>query len=149
MNAIEDFVGSCWSSHPCYAPASSAEDGYKAGMHVPMSVLNGCNDSFVATDEKREKASTQFFADMGLMAHLCRYDRPLWTINMTSAGERQHYTVALLQQLFKHIPSHTTVGVLYDISCQLYHSCEKWGFLGGSLPRMTFGISVFHAYGHQ
>ena len=77
MNAIEDFIGSCQSSHPHYALASSAEDGYEAGMHVPMSVLNGCNDSFVAADEKRKKASTQFFVDMGLMALLCHHDCPL------------------------------------------------------------------------
>ena len=67
VNAIEDFVGSCRLSHPHYALASSAEDRYEAGMHVSTSVLNGCNDSFVAADEKREKASTQFFADTGLI----------------------------------------------------------------------------------
>jgi hypothetical protein len=77
VNAIEDFVGSCRSSHPCYTPASSAEDRYKAGMDVPTSVLNGCNDPFVAADEKREKASIQFFVDMGLMALLCRHNHPL------------------------------------------------------------------------
>ncbi len=41
------------------------------------------------------------------------------------------------------------VGVLYDIGCQLHRSCEKYGFLEEYLDRMTFGISVFHAYGHQ
>ena len=58
VNVIKDFVGSCWSSHLHYTPASSAEDRYEAGKHVSTSVLNGCNDLFVATDEKREKAST-------------------------------------------------------------------------------------------
>ena len=65
-------------------------------MHIPTSVLNGCNDSFVAADEKREKASMQFFADTGLVALLCHHDHPLWTINMTSAGKKQHYVVALI-----------------------------------------------------
>ncbi|KAI0245088.1 hypothetical protein BJV78DRAFT_1141541 [Lactifluus subvellereus] len=68
---------------------------------------------------------------------------------MTSAGEKQYYAVALLRRLFEHIPSHMTVGVLYDIGCQLHRSCKKWGFLEEFLPRITFGISVFHAYGHQ
>jgi Kyakuja-Dileera-Zisupton transposase len=152
VKTAEDLVERCRSSRPRHAARaqnSGVEDGYKAGMRVPTSVLNGCNDSFVAADEKREKASTQFFADTGLMALLCRHDRPLWTINMTSAGEKQHYAVALLQRLFEHIPSHMTVGVLYDIGCQLHRSCEKWGFLDEFLPRITFGISVFHAYGHQ
>jgi hypothetical protein len=87
VKAVEDFIASCRSGHPpsCgsrhqahHAQNSSAgDDGYEAGMHVPTSVLNGCNDSFVAADEKREKASTQFFADTGLVALLCHHDRPL------------------------------------------------------------------------
>ncbi|KAG2029820.1 hypothetical protein BDR03DRAFT_835020, partial [Suillus americanus] len=36
-------------------------DDYEDGMRVPTSVLDGCGDSFLAADEKREKASTQFF----------------------------------------------------------------------------------------
>jgi Kyakuja-Dileera-Zisupton transposase len=153
VKAVEDFVESCRSAtgsgHHRAQNGSAGDDGYEAGMHVPTSVLNGCNDSFVAADEKREKASTTFFADTGLVALLCRHDRPLWTINMTSAGEKQYYAIALLRRLFEHIPNHTTVGVLYDIGCQLHRSCEKWGFLEEFLSRVTFGISVFHAYGHQ
>jgi hypothetical protein len=41
------------------------------------------------------------------------------------------------------------VGILYDIGCQLHRSCVKWNLLGPNLSRVTFGISVFHAYGHQ
>ncbi|KAI0337661.1 hypothetical protein BDW22DRAFT_1339467, partial [Trametopsis cervina] len=68
---------------------------------------------------------------------------------ITSAGEKQHYALALLQCLFRHIPDHHTVGVLYDIGCQLHRSCIKWGFLPQELPRITFSISVLHAYRHQ
>lgn len=150
VKAVEDFVDGCRSRRPPQAQSNSAEDdGYEPGMSVPTSVLNGCNDSFVAADEKREKASTQFFADTGLMALLCRHDRPLWTVNMTSAGEKQHYAIALLQRLFEHIPNYMTVGALYDVGCNLHRSCKKWGFLEEFLPRIIFGISVFHAYGHQ
>ncbi|KIJ06020.1 hypothetical protein PAXINDRAFT_20762 [Paxillus involutus ATCC 200175] len=53
---------------------SEDEDRVEEGMRVPASVLNGCGESFVAADEKREKASTHFFADTGLMALLCRHD---------------------------------------------------------------------------
>ncbi|KAG1719711.1 hypothetical protein EDB19DRAFT_1898645 [Suillus lakei] len=62
--------------------AEGDEDHYEEGMHVPVSVLNGCGESFVAADEKREKASTC------LMALLCRHDRVLWPANLTSAGEK-------------------------------------------------------------
>ncbi|EDR00252.1 uncharacterized protein LACBIDRAFT_334226 [Laccaria bicolor S238N-H82] len=55
--------------------------------------------------EKRVKASTQFFSDTGLMALLCRHDRVLWLVNMTSAGEKQHCALVLLERLFNHLPS--------------------------------------------
>jgi hypothetical protein len=79
------------------APLSKDDDGFEEGMKVPISVLNDCGESFKAADEKREKASTQFFSDTGLMALLCRHDRVLWLVNMTHAGERQHYALALIQ----------------------------------------------------
>ncbi|KAI6147069.1 hypothetical protein BKA82DRAFT_4330009 [Pisolithus tinctorius] len=119
-------------------------------MRVPISVLDGCRDSFHAADEKCEKASTRFFADTGLMALLCRHDHVLWLVNMTSAGEKQHYALVLLKHLFEHLPTTATVGLLYDIGCQLECSCHKWKLLDeGILSRLKFGISVFHAYGHQ
>ncbi|KZV85255.1 hypothetical protein EXIGLDRAFT_586427, partial [Exidia glandulosa HHB12029] len=51
-------------------------------------------------------------------------------------GERQHYALTLLREVFNGLPPDWSVGVLYDIACQLSH-------------RMAFGVSVFHAYGHQ
>ncbi|KIN98925.1 hypothetical protein M404DRAFT_156394 [Pisolithus tinctorius Marx 270] len=69
---------------------------------------------------------------------------------MTSAGEKQHYALVLVKHLFDHLPAKMTVGLLYDIGCQLEHSCQKWKLLDdGILSRLKFGISVFHAYGHQ
>ncbi|KAI6139104.1 hypothetical protein BKA82DRAFT_4332382 [Pisolithus tinctorius] len=126
------------------------EKHFEDGMRVPISVLDGCGDSFHAADEKREKASTHFFADTGLMALLCHHDHVLWLVNMTSAGEKQHYALVLLKHLFEHLPTTATVGLLYDIGCQLECSCRKWKLLDeGILSRLKFGISVFHVYGHQ
>lgn len=68
---------------------------------------------------------------------------------MTSPGERQHYALALLQELLFHLPKTMTVGFLYDIGCQFHHSCVKWDFLGEDLSRIHFGISVFHAFAHN
>ncbi len=129
--------------------AESQEQQFEDGMRVPTAVLDGCNDSFVAADERRIKASTLFFADTGLMALICRHDRVLWLVNMTSAGEKQHYVLCLLQKLFNYIPDSMRIGALYDIGCQLERSCLKYGFLSSVLDRLFFGISVFHAYGHQ
>lgn len=124
-------------------------DDLEQGMQVPPSVLDGCNESFIAADERRIKASSQFFADTGLMGLLCRHDRVLWLVNMTSAGEKQFYVLALIHKLFEHIPDKMRVGILYDIGCQLHRSCAKFGFLKEFAHRIVFGISVFHAYGHQ
>ena len=44
---------------------------------------------------------------------------------------------------------HMSVGLLYDIACQLHRGIEKWGLLGPLASRLHFGISVFHAFGHQ
>jgi hypothetical protein len=129
--------------------AEEEQDGFEGPMKVPSSVLDECYSSFLAADEKCQKASTQLFSDTGLMALLCRHDCVLWLVNMTSAGERQHYALALLNTLFKHLPSEIRVGLLYDIGCQLHRSCIKWDFLKEFQDRLTFGISVFHAYGHQ
>lgn len=95
------------------------------------------------------QASTRFFSDTGLMALLCRHDRVIHLVNMTSAGEKHHYALALIKALFSQLPEDFRVGILYDIACQLERSCRKWGFLKPFLPRITFGISVFHAFGHQ
>ena len=150
VKAMEEFVESCRQNTNVQASRQNeSNDILEPGMLVPVSVLNKCSNSFTSTDEKRQKASTQFFADTGLMAMLCRHDRVLWTANMTSAGKNQHYIFALLQMLFKHLPCNTTVRILYNIGCQTHRSCVKWGFLQEYQPRMSFTISVFHAFSHQ
>ena len=98
----------------------NTETSYEPGLSVPNSVLDECQDSFVAADEKQEKASTQFFKDTGLMALLCRHDRVLFLANMTTAGEKQYYAFALLKELFDHLPANVTVGILYDIGCTIH-----------------------------
>ncbi|KAJ7866947.1 hypothetical protein B0H14DRAFT_3442077 [Mycena olivaceomarginata] len=129
--------------------AEEEADGYEGEMKVPRSVLNECESSFKAADEKREAASTQFFDDTGLMAILCRHDRVLWLVNMRTPGEKQYYALSLLEMLFQHLPPNIRVGVLYDIACQLHRSCAKFGFLGWYLHRILFAVSVFHAFAHR
>lgn len=125
------------------------DDSYEGDLKVPNSVLNECRDSFFAADEKKQNASTSHFADTGLMAMLCRHTRVLWLINMTSAGEKQFYALALICKLFQHLPTQTKVGLLYDIGCQTHRSFVKWKLLPEYIQRIIFGLSVFHAYGHN
>ncbi|KAF9236950.1 hypothetical protein BU15DRAFT_88926 [Melanogaster broomeanus] len=134
----------------CRSRGKEHDDILEEGMRVPVSVLDGCGESFKAADEKREKASTQFFTDTGLMALLCHHDHVLWLANMTTAEEKQYYALVLIQQLIDHIPDTMRVGLLYNIGCQLEHSLCKWKFFNHQLlSRFQFAISVFHAYGHQ
>jgi hypothetical protein len=92
---------------------------------VSNDTLDDCEKSFRAAQESNTKASTNFFADTGLMALLCRHDRVLFLVNVVTAGEKQHYALALLDALFKELPGAWRLGVLYDIGCQLHRSCEK------------------------
>ncbi|EJD41839.1 hypothetical protein AURDEDRAFT_68243 [Auricularia subglabra TFB-10046 SS5] len=68
---------------------------------------------------------------------------------MNTPGERQHFALALLRKFGGELPWSWHIGVLYDIGCQLARSVEKWGLLQELAGRLTFGVSVFHAYGHQ
>lgn len=146
---MERYVMECRSNGSRRHPSSTPDDHCEEGMKVPNSVLDGCQDSFTAADDKREKASTQFFKDTGIMAMLCRHDRVLFLVNMTSAGEKQHYVLALIKELFDHLPKELTVGILYDIGCFIHRSFLKHALLPDLLPRITFALSVLHAYGHQ
>jgi Kyakuja-Dileera-Zisupton transposase len=74
----------------------------------------------MAADEKCCKASMQLFFDTRLMAMLCRHDQVPWLANMTSAGEKQYYVLALVQELFENLLESLTVGILYDIACQMH-----------------------------
>ncbi|KAJ7439184.1 hypothetical protein B0H11DRAFT_1934777 [Mycena galericulata] len=126
------------------------DDDYEhVAIRVPRSVLNDCESSFKAADEKCEKASTKFFDDTGIMGLLCRHDRVLWLVNMHTAGEKQYYVLVLLESLFQHLPADIRVGVLYDIACQLHRSCVKFGFLDRYMDRILFAVSIFHAFGHR
>ena len=125
------------------------DDKVEPGLNVPNSVLDGCEKSFIAADGDRIKASTQYFDDTGVMACLCRHDIPLCLANMRTAGEKQFYAFALIEALLRELPSHWRIGLLYDIACQIHRSLLKWDFIPGWEDRIEFGVSVFHAYGHQ
>ncbi len=119
-------------------------------LPVPKSVLDECEASFTAADERRAKTSTQFFDDTGLMALTCRHDICLFLVNMKSAGEKQSNMYALLMTFFSHLPLDFVVGFLYDIACSSERSARKYNFLPPEfLERLIFAVSVLHAFGHH
>lgn len=125
------------------------DDHFEKGLRVPKSVLDGCMSSFTAADKARIKGSPRFFDVTANMTLLCRHDRPLFSTNIDTAGEGQHFVLALLAKVFEHLPPEVHVYFLYDIGCQLHRSCQKWGFFKPYLTRLSFAVSIFHAFGHQ
>lgn len=95
------------------------------GLPLPTSAYEGCEQSYVAADERNQKSSTGAFGVTGLMGLVCRHDRVIYLADITTAGEKQYYTIALLQKLFKGLPGYWKLGVLYDIGCQLHRSTKK------------------------
>lgn len=129
--------------------ASDVPDVVEPGMKVPNSALDGCEGSFTAADELREKASPRYFECMGVAAMVCKHDIPLFWMNIYTPGEGHFYAYAMIEQLMLHLPPSWLVGVLYDIGCAIHCSVVRWNILSEYLDRLLFAISVFHAYGHQ
>ena len=87
--------------------------------------LDDCEKTFIAAQSHIAKTNDAIFADTALMALLCRHDRPLFLVNMTSAGERQYYALVLIKALYQHLPDNWVVGLIYDVACQLERSMRK------------------------
>ncbi|KAL1725183.1 hypothetical protein EV714DRAFT_221854 [Schizophyllum commune] len=69
---------------------------------------------------------------------------------MTTPGEQQFYSVALMDALMAELPRDWVVGLLYDIACQIHLSAVKHGLFGAYLDRLLcFAVAVFHAFGHD
>ncbi|KAJ7059947.1 hypothetical protein C8F01DRAFT_989075 [Mycena amicta] len=152
--ATEEYVDGVRSTKPKAkkrrVTVTEEEDDYvEPGLKLPRSVLDHCEASFKAADEKRQKASSTCFDDTGLMALTCRHDVVLFMANMHSAGEKQFYVISLLEMLFQHLQISAKVGTLYDVACAFERACKKWGFLQRYEDRLSFAVSVFHAFGHE
>ena len=91
---------------------------------IPNEADDDCQKTFIAA-QNISKASNKIFADTAIMALVCRHDCPLFLVNMTSPGERQHYALALLHEFFRQLPDDWDIGLLYDIACQLRRSMQK------------------------
>lgn len=104
---------------------SGTRTNTESSATLPDDTLDDCEKAFTAAQGHKAKSSNRIFADTALMALLCRHDRPLFLVNMTSAGERQYYVLALIKALFQHLPDDWVNGLLYDVACQLERSMRK------------------------
>ncbi|KZT50847.1 hypothetical protein CALCODRAFT_443983, partial [Calocera cornea HHB12733] len=129
-------------------------------------VLDRCEQSFKAADQDRQRARAKAYTVHGIMAIVCRHNVPLFIANLVDPGERHYYAVALIRKVSQHLPGMATLGILYDIACQLDRAMRQVRLMGlsrghaadtllqhGYMPelrhRVTWGTSVLHAYGHQ
>ncbi|KAF8334705.1 uncharacterized protein EI90DRAFT_2914624 [Cantharellus anzutake] len=131
-----------------HAP-NDVDDRRELNLPVPNSTYDACSESFIAADGERIKASTDYFANTGVMGILCRHDIPLFLVNIQTAGEKQHYLFALIAKFFEHVPDWWQVGILYDIGCQGDRTLRKYNIAPEWQSQIAWGVSIFHAYGHQ
>ena len=87
--------------------------------------IDVCERSHEAADGRKAKADCKIFDDTGVFALSCRHDVPIFLANIDTPGEQQKYPVALLEELFEHLPKTATVTVLYDVGCVPHRSCQK------------------------
>ncbi|OSX57077.1 hypothetical protein POSPLADRAFT_1061782 [Postia placenta MAD-698-R-SB12] len=117
---------------------------------VPAHIVDECEKSYKAADEKKVKTSANRFDDTGVMALICRHNIPIFLANVDTPGEQQKYAIALLEHLFTFLPPNATVAALYDIGCVVDRSLELYNILPVDIhQRLIFAISTMHAYGHQ
>jgi len=108
-----------------HAMPSGSRSNAGSWARLPDDTLDDCKKAFTAAQGHIVKSNSAIFADTALMALLCRHDRPLLLVNMTSAGEQQYYALALIKALFRHLPNNWVIGLLYDVACQLERSMRK------------------------
>ncbi|THU81002.1 hypothetical protein K435DRAFT_694536 [Dendrothele bispora CBS 962.96] len=151
VKAMEEEVGRRRNTRNSKRPRREENDGddcLENGMKVPKSSLDGCEQSFNAANGTA-KGTLKGYDETALAGMFCPHGGCLFVVTMSSVGEKQHYILTLLQTLFEHLPDYWIVGFLYDIACHVERSCRKWGFLEEYLDRIVWGVSVFHAYGHE
>jgi len=127
-----------------HARPSDSRPNAKPWATLPDDTLDDCEKAFTAAQGHIAKSSNKIFADTALMALLCRHDRPLFLVNMTTAGERQYYALALIKALFRHLPDDWVIGLLYDVACQLERSMRKVGASDAiAVPGLTQALARF------
>ncbi|KZO89545.1 hypothetical protein CALVIDRAFT_464841, partial [Calocera viscosa TUFC12733] len=131
------------------AKAKTAGRRTERRSKIPRESLDRCRRAFKVADENANLVDDQLFDITGVVILVCRHDVPLFVCDITTPGERQEYAFALIWALLAELPSRATIGVLYDIGCQVDHSCDMFGYLGNDRHRVTFACSVLHAYGHE
>ncbi|GAA5977949.1 hypothetical protein JCM11641_004341 [Rhodosporidiobolus odoratus] len=109
--------------------------------------LHACSDSWKAADDGKA-GSFVGKVDTGLVGCVCRHDFLLKLVNLVKTGEKQYFAVSLLRWLTEIVDDKASIGVLYDIACNLSRHVVVRDLLPLARTRLGFATSVFHAYAH-
>jgi hypothetical protein len=140
--------------------------GDRQEARVPTGSLDECEKSHRAARDRGDGSESDLYASKGIMAMVCRHDVPLFLCDITTPGEQRFYAIALIQKLASMLPSHASIGCLYDIACLLDRSISKvksnyyiylkcdmypWqhNLIPDIAPRLSLATAAFHAYAHQ
>ncbi|KAE8222257.1 hypothetical protein CF319_g4510 [Tilletia indica] len=107
-----------------------------------------CSAKVKAADPLAAKGAAGVHDVTGVMGLCCRHDHPLVFCDITTAGERHHYAVALVLALTDALGSTLRhLGVMYDIGCRFANN-ERVKRILPDTVRITWTIPLFHVYGH-
>ena len=90
-------------------------------------MLDDCEKSFRASQERDQDPDTFIYDSKGMMAITCRHDIPLYIADIKTLGEPRYHAIALLRKIASELPPSATIGVMYDIADQLERSIAKVG----------------------
>ncbi|KAJ6581867.1 hypothetical protein B0H19DRAFT_1331557 [Mycena capillaripes] len=117
---------------------------------IPAEVLEACEASWEAANEKKQKVDTKCHDASGVFVLTCRHSQPLFMCNIDTPGEQQKYVVALMEEVNSLLPPVATIIQAYDVGCLTDYSLNLYPILSTSFrARVSFVINAMHAYGHQ
>jgi hypothetical protein len=108
----------------CRKKAPRLQHG-RASHSIPAQVLDDCEQSYKAAQEKVREHDHSVYSTKGIMALVCTHDVPLLLCNIPDFGEPRHLAVALLRKLDEMLPKCATIGIMYDIADQLDRTIGK------------------------
>lgn len=109
----------------CRSQNRSTRTSTRLSASIPNKVLDDCESSYRAAQEKMKNIDESAYAEKGIMAMVCVHDIPIFLTDIETFGEPRYLAVALLRKLNGMVPPQATIGVMYDIGDQLDRTIEK------------------------
>jgi hypothetical protein len=91
---------------------------------LPAEVLEACEASWDAANEKKQKADPKCHDASGIFVMTCRHSQVLFLCNIDTPGEQQKYITALIEEANSLLPPQATMVQAYDVGCVTDHSFD-------------------------